>query len=259
MRTRMTRGSESGTGISRAHSSGTWSKPRLRAATAGDSASRAAVSGKMQLTTSSGLRSFLFMISRMSHSVAPTMASASLRSTVEAPRRAWSRAIAVAACQIALLFLGCGGSDSVKAPPSAPAKIAVSGPWPEGGTIPVRYTCSGSKAPPELRWSGGPSGTREIVVVMTDPDAHGFLHWSVFGLPAGAIRPAGGAQGENSFGDKGYGAPCPPKGDDPHRYVIAVYALGEPTGLRAGASPDDVIGALDGAVARGQLTGRFGR
>ena len=50
----MTRGSEPGTGISRAHSSGTRSKPEARAATAGNSASRSSVSVKMQLTTSAG-------------------------------------------------------------------------------------------------------------------------------------------------------------------------------------------------------------
>jgi phosphatidylethanolamine-binding protein (PEBP) family uncharacterized protein len=29
----------------------------------------------------------------------------------------------------------------------------------------------------------------------------------------------------NSFGETGYGGPCPPHGDDPHRYVFLVEAL----------------------------------
>src|SRR4051794_33922341 len=90
MSTRMTRGSEPGTGTSRAHISGTWPKPSWRAATAGNSASRSSVSVNRQLTTSSGTSSLRFMISRISHSVAPRMASAVLRSTVIAPRRAKS-------------------------------------------------------------------------------------------------------------------------------------------------------------------------
>src|SRR3954454_22796486 len=91
MSTRMTRGIEPGTGTSRAHSNGTPEKPMLRAATAGNSASRSSVSVKMQLTTSLGCRSLRLRISRSSHSVAPRIAWASLRSTDEAPRRAKSR------------------------------------------------------------------------------------------------------------------------------------------------------------------------
>jgi hypothetical protein len=48
---RITRGSEPGTGTSRAHISGTRFKPMLRAATAGNSASRSSVTVKMQLTS----------------------------------------------------------------------------------------------------------------------------------------------------------------------------------------------------------------
>src|SRR4051794_3301863 len=87
----MTRGSEPGTGISRAHISGTWSKPSWRAATAGNWASRSWVSVKRQLTTSSGTSPLRSMISRMSVSVAPRMSSEVLWSTVVAPRRAKRR------------------------------------------------------------------------------------------------------------------------------------------------------------------------
>src|SRR3954453_23337245 len=109
----MTRGSELGTGISRAQSSGTALKPTLRAATAGNSASRSSVSVKMQLTQSCGSRSLRFMISRRSHSVAPRIASASFWSTVVAPRRAWSR-IAASSLTTQALHLG-GGQPAVSA------------------------------------------------------------------------------------------------------------------------------------------------
>ena len=42
---------------------------------------------------------------------------------------------------------------------------------------------------------------------------------------------------ENSFGGVGYGGPCPPKGDEAHRYVFAVYALREKLELAKGAEP----------------------
>jgi hypothetical protein len=42
--------------------------------------------------------------------------------------------------------------------------------------------------------------------------------------------------------------------------VFTVFALSRPTGLRAGASADDLRTAIKGAVlAEGMLTGRYGR
>ena len=72
--------------------------------------------------------------------------------------------------------------------------------------------------------------------------------------------PPGSIQTENSFGDRGWGGPCPPEGDEPHRYRFALYAVRRPLGLGEEASPDEVRGAVaDSALARGTLTGRFGR
>src|SRR5215218_1999818 len=96
----MTRGSEPGTGTSRAHIRGTWAKPSCRAATAGNWASRSSVSVNRQLTTSSGLRPLRDMISRISVSVASRISSELLRSTVVAPLRAKSR-IGAPSCQVA--------------------------------------------------------------------------------------------------------------------------------------------------------------
>ena len=42
--------------------------------------------------------------------------------------------------------------------------------------------------------------------------------------PSGKI-PQGAVQGRTDFGKPGYGGPCPPQGDKPHRYVFTVYAL----------------------------------
>jgi hypothetical protein len=42
--------------------------------------------------------------------------------------------------------------------------------------------------------------------------------------------------------------------------VWSVYALGDPSGLRAGASPADVSSAVDdGVLAGGSITARYGR
>ena len=32
-------------------------------------------------------------------------------------------------------------------------------------------------------------------------------------------------QSKTDFGKPGYGGPCPPQGDKPHRYIFTVYAL----------------------------------
>src|SRR5215218_1722203 len=63
----------------------------LRAATAGNSASRSSVSVKMQLTRSSAARALRASSSRMSSPVASRIGADSLTSTVVAPRRAISR------------------------------------------------------------------------------------------------------------------------------------------------------------------------
>ena len=40
-----------------------------------------------------------------------------------------------------------------------------------GGNIPVEYTCEGADRAPPLSWSGIPSGTKSLALVVDDPDA----------------------------------------------------------------------------------------
>ena len=75
---------------------------------------------------------------------------------------------------------------------------------------------------------------------MYDPDAptgSGFWHWLVCNIPAdcrelpggigaGAELPAGAIETASDFGAPGYGGPCPPEGDHPHRYIISLHAVG---------------------------------
>ena len=37
--------------------------------------------------------------------------------------------------------------------------------------IPVRHTCDGDDVSPPLRWSGLPSGTQSLALIVDDPDA----------------------------------------------------------------------------------------
>ncbi|MFN2556665.1 MAG: YbhB/YbcL family Raf kinase inhibitor-like protein, partial [Nitriliruptorales bacterium] len=65
-----------------------------------------------------------------------------------------------------------------------PNTIHVESTFPDGGSIPARYTCDGENLSPMVAWRGIPGDTVEIAVTFEDPDApHGtFLHWMVAGI-----------------------------------------------------------------------------
>jgi Raf kinase inhibitor-like YbhB/YbcL family protein len=161
---------------------------------------------------------------------------------------------------------GCGGGHEAAAPPgaSAPDLIRLSSPaFADGAAIPKGNTCDGAGTAPALTWRGVPATAKELVLVVEDPDAPGgtYVHWTAFGIPGAAARlPAGVPEGANSAGEAGWTPPCPPEGDTPHRYVFTLFALARASGLKAGAEPAAVRAALSsGAVARGRLTGTYGR
>jgi Raf kinase inhibitor-like YbhB/YbcL family protein len=176
--------------------------------------------------------------------------------------------VGAAACFGVMLLTGCGGGDKPSEPlPEASAQIKLASPaFRDRGTIPRRFTCSGEGVSPPLRWTGVPGDARELELLVEDEDADRFVHWSLLGIPASVHRipesrpPAGTVETTNSFGNHGWGGPCPPEGDNPHRYLFALYATDAPLGLDESATPDDVHSALaDHAIARGNLIGRFGR
>lgn len=162
------------------------------------------------------------------------------------------------------LAAGCGGDgDRLSGElPRAPAALRVSSPaFTDGSRLPERYTCDGAGEEPQVQAGTAPPSARELVLVVSDPDAPGgtYVHLTRYGLsPRGFVE--GGQEGRNSAGDTGWTAPCPPEGDNPHRYVWSVYALRDPTGLEEGAKPDEVVAALgEGVLAAGTITARYGR
>lgn len=179
-----------------------------------------------------------------------------------------ARAALALAAVLAALAAGCGGGDTPDKPlPTAAGSVRLESPaFHDGGNVPRKYTCDGSGVSPPLRWTGVPPGTRELALLVEDPDADRFVHWSLLAIPAGTTSiaegrvPRGAVQTVNGFGDKGWGGPCPPEGKSPHRYVFALYALGKRLGLDSDASADAVREKVaDAALARGTLTGRYGR
>ncbi len=105
------------------------------------------------------------------------------------------------------------------------------------------FGCTGKNISPQLSWKNAPAGTKSFAVTVYDPDAptgSGWWHWVVFNidksvdtLKTGAsgssannkAMPTGAIESLTSYGSKGFGGACPPKGDKPHRYIFTVYAL----------------------------------
>jgi len=145
----------------------------------------------------------------------------------------------------------------------------------DGRTIPTRHTCEGNDVSPPLAWSDPPDGTTSFALIVDDPDAPGrtWDHWLVYDLPRHArelpegVGPAQrlehlgeAAQGRNDFGNTGWGGPCPPPGDDSHRYSFRLHALDAVLGLDPGVAKPALEEAMEGHVlATAELTGRFGR
>ena len=171
-----------------------------------------------------------------------------------------------------LALVGLAACSSGGAAPGAeravPDRLAVASPaFAAGAAIPARFTCRGADRSPPLRWSGVPSGTVEVALVVDDPDAPGgtFVHWLLTGVApattalAEGAPPPGARQLRNSAGTAAYAGPCPPSGP-PHRYRFTVYALSRHPGVAAGASPGAAVAAIQAAAsARGRLVGTFGR
>ena len=140
------------------------------------------------------------------------------------------------------------------------------------------FGCSGKNISPALKWSDAPKGTKSFALLVHDPDAPtggaGWWHWLVIDIPAAATelkKDAGKADGSNlpkntvqiatDFGAPGWGGPCPPAGDKPHRYSFTLHALK----VEKLDVPKDAKASLVGfmvnanSIGKAILTGKYGR
>jgi hypothetical protein len=172
-----------------------------------------------------------------------------------------------AALVVVICTTGCGGGGEKLGapPPAAPRQLRVTSPdFSAGGPIPVRFSCDGAKARPALAFAGVPAKAGELALVVVDPDAGDFVHWTVYDLAPttrslpGASLPAGAREGQSSAGSTGWTPPCPPSGT--HRYEFRPYWLTGKSGLAAGAKPDAVVKAVSArAGGSGLLVRRYTR
>jgi Raf kinase inhibitor-like YbhB/YbcL family protein len=143
------------------------------------------------------------------------------------------------------------------------------------GLIPRQYTCDGTNVSPPLAWSGVPSNTRSLALIVEDPDAPDpaaptttWIHWIVYNIPPGIHelsqdvarhgKPAGALDGLNDWLKPGYGGPCPPIGT--HRYFHRLYALSAVLPDLQRPRKAALVQAMHGKVlAEAALVGRYAR
>lgn len=134
--------------------------------------------------------------------------------------------------------------------------------------IPRQYTGEGRDVSPPLAWNGAPPGTRELALIVDDPDApreKPWVHWVLYKVPATARSVAeggnaGALEGQNDFGRPGWGGPMPPPGHGVHHYHFKLYALDQPLEIEPGATVDQLLAAMQGhAIDQAELVGTYER
>ncbi|HEX2974014.1 MAG TPA: YbhB/YbcL family Raf kinase inhibitor-like protein [Tepidisphaeraceae bacterium] len=146
----------------------------------------------------------------------------------------------------------------------------------DGQTIPVKYTRDGDNVSPPLKWENLPVGTKELALIVEDPDAptpEPFIHWVAFKIPGDASDLPEGvpqkkkpsispplAQGKNDFKAIGYDGPAPPVGHGTHHYHFELYALDKPLETEAGQDVKSLIASMSGHILdRGEIIGTYER
>ena len=199
------------------------------------------------------------------------------------------RFLGLAVLMVAALLGGGSCSDDTTAPDLEPRKevfrLRLTSPaFDNDEPIPARYAYApdGRSVSPPLRWEAPPEGTRQLALLVEDPDAPypdrpreegPWVHWILYSLSPGLTelpegietvptpaRPAGARQGVNSFGEIGWGGPQPPEDSPPHRYLFTIYALDAMVDLPTGASRQQFLDAIEGHVLdKGRLVGTYER
>jgi phosphatidylethanolamine-binding protein (PEBP) family uncharacterized protein len=143
-----------------------------------------------------------------------------------------------------------------------------------GGRLPTSYTCDGAGSPPSLSWSGVPSGSKSLVLIMntvpgpprpgeTENSNHAYL--VLYNIPATSSSALSGKYpgtiGMN-FKDKspGYTPPCS-QGPGDKTYTFTLYALSSAVSINANqATEDALIKAMTNLViAKAELSAVYAR
>ena len=150
-----------------------------------------------------------------------------------------------------------------------PTPFGLIAPWVDAEPIDSINTCVGEDLSPALSWHDVPDGTVDLAITLVDESVDGgapFVHWAIAGLSpsAGSLSegmvPLGAIESVNSFGNVGFGGPCPPPGDPSHSYRLTIYALNQQVELADGTAAADLLGFVQNvAIASSDVTGTFAR
>jgi Raf kinase inhibitor-like YbhB/YbcL family protein len=149
----------------------------------------------------------------------------------------------------------------------------VSPAFGDGAVIPLKYGCGPErdyrKPSIPLTWTDPPAGTKSFVLLVDDPHpvAKYWVHWLVTDIPidvgnlpesaSGSQMPQGAKELKNTWGQLGYGGPCPPAGN--HNYRFRLFARAEEktqlnfNGKRGNAIAD----MLSDSLGMAEYTGKF--
>ena len=167
------------------------------------------------------------------------------------------------------VFVSCSkAGDTTKIKPALEIKSSTFG---NAKSMSDKYTCDGADVSPPLEWKNAPPTTKAFAVICETPDAPAgnWVQWLIYDIPADITKlpesvakkdqlESGARQGKNDFDQIGYAGPCLPAGE--HRFFFRVYALDRPTGLKAGATKDQLQQAMQGHIlAEGALMGVYAR
>lgn len=137
----------------------------------------------------------------------------------------------------------------------------------DGARIPEEYGYTEADVNPPLAISGVPDEAESLALIVDDPDAAEpagkvWDHWVVWNIPpdVGTIpedwTPTEATEGQNDYGETGWGGPNPP--DREHTYRFLLYALDTTLSLSPDATKDDVYDAASGhVVGKAELNGTY--
>ncbi|MFB6166564.1 MAG: YbhB/YbcL family Raf kinase inhibitor-like protein [Haloarculaceae archaeon] len=139
----------------------------------------------------------------------------------------------------------------------------------DGEAIPRKYGYEEDDVNPPLSIAGVPEGAGTLALIVDDPDAREpagkiWDHWVVWNLPADLTEipedyaPSGdeAVEGQNDYGERGYGGPNPP--DREHTYRFRLFALETALDLADSADAEALESAMDGEIlVETTLTGTY--
>jgi len=137
----------------------------------------------------------------------------------------------------------------------------------DGAPIPEEYGYEAENVNPPLTVEDVPADAVSLALVVDDPDAREpagkvWDHWVVWNVdPEIDVIPrdwdaADAVEGQNDYGERGYGGPNPP--DREHTYRFRCYALADDLDLASGSSKDDLETAMEGSrLAEAEYTGTY--